>query len=208
MIKYPTLFLACAATGYVLLVLVFLHFVRKDLSVLSSPISEYAIGPYGRWMTSALWMWCIAGIALAIGVQFSLKHSTLVLLCTALLLVFGVGLAIAAVFPMDESFQQEGHLEFNKLSMTGKMHISGASLSAICFPIAAVLLSVCFREGGLSQQVQVFALEIAAVCLIATIVSFVVFKASYHYFGIAQRSFVAADLAWLILAAIALLAKN
>lgn len=193
-------------TLYVASVLVFLHLFRRDLDVLSSPISEYAIGSHGRWMTSALWVWCGASVAIAVGILATLERSISVLLGTGLLAVFGVGLAIAAVFQMDVPFPPQGGMRPSQFSRRGLLHIMAATLSTVCLPIAALILSAGFGASKRWQPAQAPALALAYVCLATTIAFFVVSTVSVRHFGIAQRVFVAADLLWLT--AVALMELN
>jgi hypothetical protein len=197
---------AVAASGafYVAAVLMFIHFVRKDLNVVSSPISEYAIGAYGRWMTSALWVWCLAALVFAVGINLTAEPSAYVLLGTAALIAFSLSLATAAHFPMDVPFPPE-RLHPSSFSAAGLLHISGASVATLCFPVAAMVFSSGVATEEQLKQVRFIALPIAAVCSITTATFFVVSMVSIQYFGILQRIFVAADLLWICVVAIALI---
>jgi hypothetical protein len=44
-----------------------LHFLRPDLNPISTPTSEYAVGPYGFLMTSAFFGMSLGSFALVIG---------------------------------------------------------------------------------------------------------------------------------------------
>ena len=45
--------IALVGVAYFAVIIVVLHFLRPDLNPISSPTSEYAVGPYGFLMTSA-----------------------------------------------------------------------------------------------------------------------------------------------------------
>ena len=111
-----------------------LHFLRREVGPISSPISEYAIGKHGVWMKSALGAWSISGFAFLFSQYLRQPESPAKYSFAALLLLFALGLAVAAVFPMDLPFPPEGGLLNRRaISGPGQLHLTGASLATICF---------------------------------------------------------------------------
>ena len=66
-----TAMVALVGIAYFALIIVALHFLRPDLNPLSTPTSEYAVGPYGFLMTSAFFSMSLASFALVIGLWVS-----------------------------------------------------------------------------------------------------------------------------------------
>ena len=58
---------ALVGIAYFTLIIVVLHLLRPDLNPLSTPTSEYAVGPYGFLMTSAFFSMSLGSFALVIG---------------------------------------------------------------------------------------------------------------------------------------------
>lgn len=194
--------IAIAGIIYVAIALGMLHFLRRDLSVISSPISEYAIGRHGRLMTSVLWVWAIASVALVCALLQRLPFSTYLIVASILLVIFATGLIIAAVFRMDVPFPPE-RMHPSAFSHCGLIHISSASVATMCFPVAAVLLSWAIRDHN--PQFGHATLVVAMSSVTITSGFFAISLASIRYFGIAQRSLVCTDLLWLFIVAIVLL---
>lgn len=202
--KAFTFAVTIAGVLYFISVLVFLHVVRKDTNPWSSPISEYVIGAHGRWMTSVLWVWCISSIVFAVGIYTAMEQSASVILGTVLLIIFGLGLAFAAQFRMDVPFPPK-RFHPSEFSTAGLLHISGATVSSICFPVAAIIISLGLGKDERWPHLRTTFFVMAMVCGCATAVFFMV---KIQYFGIAQRVFVATDLMWQVSVAVAFLADR
>jgi hypothetical protein len=132
--------------SYVLVATVAVHFLRPDLDPLSSPISQYAVGPYGELMTSALLIWGLASLLFAVRLRSSVIPSGWLWGGLLLLVVFAVGLVSAGIFPMDVPFPPKN---FSPKSFTtvGLIHVLSATIASVCFPFAARLLSKSFEKG-------------------------------------------------------------
>jgi MFS family permease len=134
---------AMAGLSYVLLALVALHVLRPDLNPISSPISEYAIGPNGLLFTSALLTWGGASLVLAFGLHWGVAPSGQSPTGLVLLVVFGVGLIVAGIFPMDVPFPPEDFSP-ERFTAAGATHIISATIATVSIPLAALLLSKGF----------------------------------------------------------------
>jgi len=183
---------ALAALASVVTVLAALHGLRPDVDVLVQPISAYARGPYSGMFAAALAVW--GGSAWLIEAALWRRASRL---DRALLTLFGAGLVVAAVFPMDVPFPPD-EWTVKRLSCSGVVHITAASVSSLVFPVVAVRLSPRLGAArGLRITAAFSAVAAAAVFSLPFI--------DVRYFGLAQRAFAALVLAWLIRASASLL---
>ena len=90
---------------YFALVIVAMHFIRPDINPIERPTSKYAVGPFGYLMTSAFLSLSVGTWALVLGLRRDLRHSSPFRIGTTFLALWGVGLLVAATFPIDP----EGH---------------------------------------------------------------------------------------------------
>jgi hypothetical protein len=195
--------IAIIGISSVLVEIVAVHFLRPDLDPLASPISQYAIGPYGAFMTSALLIWGLASLLLAVGLHRRVRPSGWLGGGFLLLVVFAVGLVSTSIFPMDVPFPPEN---FSPKSFTavGFIHVLSATIASVCFPFAALLLAKSFQK---DERWQVFhrpAYVLAWVNLAACMSFFIISGVSIELFGIAQKIFAVLALIWLLLTAIQL----
>jgi hypothetical protein len=187
----------------VLVAVVAVYLLRPDLDPLSSPISQYAIGPYGAFMTSALLTWGLASLLLAVGLHRSIRPSGWLWGGLLLLAVFAVGLVSAGIFPMDVPFPPANFSPKN-FTAVGLIHVLSATIASVCFPFAVLLLAKSFRK---DERWQVFhrpAYVLALVNSAACVSFFMISGVAIELFGIAQKIFAMFALAWLLLTAIQL----
>jgi hypothetical protein len=202
----PTLLLSTVAAvgfAYALVVTVAMHFLRPDLSPVSSPISEYAVGPDGFLFATALFLWGAAALVLAAGIRRGVGPPGPSRIGLALLGVFGVGLIVASFFPMDVPFPPK---DFSPGSVTasGVTHVLSATVATFVFPIAALLLSRGFAKDVNGRPFRLPEQALALASAAAVVALFVTSAVDIHFFGIAQRVVAALVLAWQLLAAIGL----
>ena len=93
--------IAIAAIAYFAVIIVILHFLRPDLDPISRPTSEYAVGDYSYLMTSAFFSMSFASFALAIGLHRGVAQPVLSRIGLGLLGLWGVGVLVAMLFPID-----------------------------------------------------------------------------------------------------------
>src|SRR5918993_3174567 len=87
------------ALTFTTVVLVAMHTVRRDVDPVMQPLSAYALGPAGEWMSAALCTWGLSGWLLPLMLPYGSPRAARLLLW-----VFGAGLMVSAVFPMDVPF--------------------------------------------------------------------------------------------------------
>jgi MFS family permease len=186
--------------SYALVVVVAVHFLRPDLDPFSSPISRYAVGPYGAFMTSALLLWGLTSLLLTVGLHRSVTPSGWLWGGLLLLVVFAVGLVGAGFFPMDVPFPPEN---FSPTSFTaaGLIHVLSATVASVCFPFAALLLTKSFQQDERWRVFHRVAYVLAVANLAACVSFFIVSAVSIGLFGIAQKIFAVFALIWLLLTA-------
>ena len=195
--------MAIAGIMYVLAATVAMHLLRPDLPVLSSPISQYAIGRYGELFTLALLVWGISSLILAIELYRSVLPSIRSRIGIFLLVVFGTGLIIASKFPMDAHFPPR-NFRPESFTATGLTHICSATIASVCFPFAALCLSNGFKKEGRCRSFQPLARILAFSTLAALAGFFIIFVVIIRLFGIGQRVLAALVLLWMLLTAIRL----
>jgi hypothetical protein len=193
--------MAIIGISYVLVAVVAVHFLRPDLDPLASPISQYAVGPYGIIMTSALLIWGLVSLRLAVALHRSVRPSRWLGRGLLLLVVFAIGLVSTSIFAMDIPFPPE---RFSPTTFTavGLIHVLSATIASVCFPFAALLLAKSFQK---DERWQVFhrpAYVLALANLVACASFFIVSAVSIELFGIAQKIFAVLALVWLLLTAI------
>lgn len=189
-----TLTLALVFTLYTAAALVAMHVIQRDVDPLLQPISAYALGRGGFFFSIALTAWGASGWLLAAALANRGPR-----LAQSLLWVFGAGLMIAAVFPMDVPFPPTSWT-IRALSWRGIVHIIGASLSSLSFPVAALILAPSFPDARFLRTIAVAsALAVAAVFLLPFV--------DVRWFGFAQRAMAANVLAWLVLVELSLMRR-
>ena len=193
--------LAAAGIVYVLTVMVALHFLRPDLSPVSSPISEYAVGPGGALGTSALLIWGVASLVQAAGLCKILGPSWRSRTGLALFAVFGIGLIITSFFPMDVPFPP-ADFPPGTYSPAGITHILSATVACTCFPVAALLLAQEFAKDQRWRPVRRLSQALALASLAALAGLFMVSGVEIGFFGIAQRALAGLALLWQLLVAV------
>ncbi|HZY86665.1 MAG TPA: DUF998 domain-containing protein [Gemmataceae bacterium] len=183
------------AYAYVLCAVIVSTFLRPDYDFLSSPISMYAIGPYGLLTTTALFVWGAASLVLAVGLYLGLAPRARSSVGLVLLAVFGVGLVVTSLIPMDVPYRP-----FHFTS-TGAVHVFFASLSTACFPPAALLVAWSVRLDARWQAIHTHLVRLAGACFVVAPV--VVFTGNFYLpvFGLVQKAYAVLALSWLLLVA-------
>ena len=136
---HDAVFAARAAIGsgaLALLALVAVHLLKRDLDPSRTMISRYALGPYGWLMALCFAAWAAASLFL-FGALTVLGTSTLGRIGLILLLVAGISLVLAAVFPMDPVGTPR-----TAISLSGKMHGLAFSIGLPCLVVAPLILSL------------------------------------------------------------------
>lgn len=174
------------AASYAMATIVLIHLLRPDDDPLASPISQYAVGRFGDFMTAALLVWGLAGWALAAALSRRPSAPAPSRVALGLWIAFGAGLVLASFVPVDVPY------DMWHMSPTGKVHVFGASVSTFTAPIAALL--VTDRSARRSRAL--------AWVLLATMPT--VFLSAMFFpgvFGLAQKIYALLVLTWMVLMA-------
>lgn len=164
-------------------IVVALHVLRPDVNPWIQPLSAYGSGHHRGWFISALIVWAAMGMLVSMHLPHDVHPVARVMWWT-----FAGGLITAAAFPMDVPFPP-AEWTLGALSVTGIIHVTGASLATAAFPIAALISA---RLAG-RRSLRVIAAVSGAAALSVFVTPFV----DVRFFGIAQRVLAAAILGWL-----------
>jgi hypothetical protein len=186
------------ATAYAIAAIIGVHFLPRVDDPLSSPISQYAVGRFGFVMTAALYLWGIAGWALAVGLSRGVSPPVRSRAGLVLLVVFGAGLVVASCFPMDVPFRPRDP------TPTGAIHLFAASVSTLLFPFAALLWARSFRSDEPWLPFYPFAHRLGLVLLVAMPIVFAIGQFYFALFGLVQKIYGLLVLAWIMASAIRL----
>ena len=115
-----------------------LHFLSPEFDPIQRPTSEYAVGPYGYLMTLAFVAISVSTWALIIGLSRDLGEPARSRLGLALLGVFGIGVLVAATFPID--------LEDAPQTLAGTIHSINGPVAFLSLVIGSNLVSRKLRH--------------------------------------------------------------
>jgi hypothetical protein len=128
------------AAALALIALAALHILKPDLDPSRTMISQYALGPYG-WIMAL----CFAAFAAASACLFAALiadvPSILGRIGLVVLLAASVGLAMAAMYPMDPVSTATAQMSF-----TGRMHGVSFMIGVPGMVLAVLLLSIALRK--------------------------------------------------------------
>jgi Protein of unknown function (DUF998) len=184
-----------------LIALAALHVLRPDLHPPSHMMSEYAVGAHGWVMTV-----CFAAFAASSASLFvaSAAHVRGLVgrIGLAFLLLAVTGLAMAAIFPMDPASTAR-----EAMSSSGRMHGVSFMIGVPGEILAAMLLTLALRKqtprwAGLLVAFAVMVWLSLGVMIVAFVVAAPQPGTVPHgFFGIPNRTFMAAYAGWLMVAA-------
>ena len=177
-------------TAYFVVVIAAMHFLRPDISAVQRPTSEYAVGSFGYLMTSAFVSLSLGSWALVIGLHRDLWRPGIHQVGLMLLGVWGVGLLIAAVFPID--------LEGAPKTLAGTIHSINGPLTFLSLVVGVNLVSRGFRQHANWRPIYRFA-SVLALLMIPVFVAGGVAAARESGAGIAQRILIVTFAAWFLI---------
>lgn len=170
-----TVALGAAVASLVLLVA--LHIVRPEIAVLTSVVSQYAVGPFG-WMMALVFATlaasCFALLVVLLGERLSVGGR----IGTWLLLAASVGLVLAAVFPLGQPLHEVA-------SMIGNLSL----------PVAMLLVGIALTPRSSGQLVLSHLPWVGVVLMMSTLFLLP------GVVGLANRFVVLAYIAWLLVVA-------
>jgi hypothetical protein len=184
---------AIAAIVYFVVVILALHFLRPDLDPIRQPTSQYAVGPYGFLMTSAFFSMSIASFALVIGLYQSVSQPALSRVGLTLLGLWGVGVLIAMLFPIDP--------EGSPQTIAGTIHRINGPLSFLYATLGTTLLSGRFKQDEAWRSLYRPAVILSLVIVATFIAGGVSIATDSGLAGLTQRIDLAALVTWILLTA-------
>ena len=194
--KYSNLgAVAMVGTSYFLVVIVAMHFLSPDISPVDRPTSEYATGPFGYLMTSGFVALGVATWSLIVGLWRDLPYSGIHRIGLIALGVFGVGVLVAAIFPIDP----EGAAS----TTAGTVHRFNGPIAFLGLTVGANLTTGGFREAARWRSVFRSA-SVLALLLIPLFIAGGVTNALEVGAGIAQRIFIVTFTTWYLVVAMRL----
>jgi hypothetical protein len=182
-----------SGTAFFILAVVALHFLRPDYNPASRFISEFAVGPYGWLMTIAFFALGLASVAIAFGIQKSLPPSWTGRIGTTLLGVFGAGVFIAGIFPID--------VQGGPTTTTGAVHMGVSLLSFVTVIVGIFVNSRAFARDPPWKSYGRLSAALGVATVATFIGLFVSVSSGSAWVGAAQRIFVGVFLLWLLLTA-------
>ena len=186
--------IAIAGFVYYLVAVAALHFLRPELDPVKQHISQYAIGPYGWTLTSALYALGLASVALAVGLRQSLSPSGMGRAGVILLALFGVSIVVVGIFPTNA--------EGAPSTTSGLVHSFAFVLACFCLIPALILLPLQFRQDDRWRSFTLPSMTLALLVL-ATFIGFIAASGT-EITGLSQRVFVGSFMVWLLTAAVRL----
>ncbi len=187
--------LGLVAIAYFVAIIVVLHFLRPEQDALRRPTSDYAVGPYGWLMTSALLGMALACLSLAAGLYRGVSEPARSRLGLALIGgVWVVGLLIAATFPID--------LEGAPRTTSGTIHQINGPLGFLSLTIGVLLISLGFRHDEKWSALHRPTLVLALAMLALSIVNGASIRLGFGYPGLGQRILLAIFVTWFVLTAV------
>jgi hypothetical protein len=171
-----------------------LHFV-SDIDPIQRPTSEYAVGPAGYLMTLAFVALSVSTWALVMGLGRDLSEPARSRLGLGLLGVFGIGVLVAAIFPIDpEGAPQTLH---------GTIHSINGPLTFLSLVVGTNQVSRKLKHDERWQPIHRFA-SVLALIMIPEFIAGGMAAARETGAGIAQRLLVVTFAVWFLLMAMRL----
>ncbi|HKZ24191.1 MAG TPA: DUF998 domain-containing protein [Acidimicrobiia bacterium] len=186
---------AILGTAYFVVIIAALHFLSPDFNPIERPTSEYAVGPFGYLMTSAFVALSLSTWALVLGLRRDLSRPAQSRLGLGLLRVWGIGLLVAATFPID--------LDGAPQTLAGTIHSINGPLTFLSLIVATNLVSRRFKHDVRWLPIHRFA-SVLALIMIAEFVAGGVAAARETGAGIAQRILIVTFSTWFVLTALRL----
>jgi len=174
---------ACFVASVLLLPLI------SEYTLAGDYISELAIGRFGFVQTIAFLALGVGSLALAAGIRRATRGSWGSLVGSVLFGLFGVGVLVDALFPIDLGGMQPQ-------TVVGTVHILAALVAFVCAVLGMFVLTRTFKRDARWASYWRSSLVLALVALAAFFL-----PSEGEWAGIFQRIFVGVIIAWMVLAA-------
>lgn len=182
---------AALGTAYFVVVIAALHFLRPDINPVERPTSEYAVGPFGYLMTSAFVSLSLGTWALVVGLHRDLPRSRLHRVGLGFLGAWGIGLLVAATFPID--------VDGAPRTVAGTIHRIDGPLTFLSLVVGTNLVSRGLKQDVRWRPIYWFASALALLMIAEFIASGLM--AARGSGGIAQRALIVTFVPWFLLTA-------
>lgn len=186
---------AIVGTASFVALIVALHFLSPDFNPIERPTSEYAKGPFGYLMTLAFVSLSLSTWALVIGLRRDLSGPAQSRVGLGFLGVFGIGLLVAATFPID--------LDGAPQTLAGTIHAINGPLTFLSLILGTNLVSRGFKRDVGWRPIHRFA-SVLALIMIVEFVAGGLAAAVETGAGIAQRLLIVTFATWFVLTALRL----
>lgn len=175
--------------GYFFVSLVALHFLRTEYNPLSQTVSQYAVGPYGYFMTAAFYALGVGVLALALGLLQSVSPPPRI--GSSLLGVAAMAVVFVGIFPVDRGFEAMPATEY--------VHDTALMIGFLSTLGAMITLSGRFAQDARWRSMG----RISMALSFAAVIEFVVFIGLRNtlWIGVIQRAAIATILLWQFIAA-------
>lgn len=176
--------------------------LQPDFDPGSTFVSDLALGPLGLLMTASFWLHGVAILALAVGLHQGVVRTRSHRLAVVLLGIGGAGVVLLGFFPTDPGLHPH--------TLSGRMHITIASLAFTSLAVAFVLFVRAFRDDPHWDSHRWWAPSLALAVLIALALfgavllaaRFDLSKWAANWVGAAERILIGFDLAWVFVASL------
>jgi uncharacterized membrane protein YozB (DUF420 family) len=185
--------IALIGISYFVVVIVALHFLRDDLSPMSNPTSQYAVGRYGFLMTTAFFSMSVASFSLLIGLYKRISKPAQSSIGLTLLGIWAVGVLVAMLFPLNP--------EGTEATTTSVIHRINGPLVFLSLSIGAILVSRSFRRDKNWRPFYPTALTLSFTMLLFFIITGINVALKSGFEGLCQRVFLVVFSTWFILTA-------
>lgn len=176
------------------------HIIDRRYNPIRDYMSDYVVGPAGWLFTIGIFAAALGGFALSAGLWRVLRPPARPVAGIALIALFAAGYALLGLFPTD--ILAPGELP---TTMSGTLHIIGALIGWVSFPLGSFLTSRQFRHYPILAGSGRTALTLSYLA-IATFTIFLVVEAlGLPVVGLLEKTFIAFRELWLLLVGFALL---
>lgn len=166
-------------------IVIFLHFLRPDKNMLTSFVSEYAVGKDSWLMTIAFFALAIASTLLLMGLML---HDYASSTGKITLGIFCVGIFLAAIFPTDvPAFPQ---------TTVGLIHAFAALIALLNLGISMIAWGISFKKNNDLKRFASLSVLWGAISLILLIIHI---ASPISIRGLTQRILLTWNISWLFL---------
>ncbi len=185
--KYTKTIALISLFGFILFLLIVfsLHFLRPDKNMLTSFVSEYAIGNYSWLLTISYNVLATSTALLLTGLLLNIRATKKNIITLG---IFCLGILLASIFKTDIPLMQT--------TLHGLIHALAALIALICVGISMILWSSVFKKNQNWKSLSKPSLFFGVISLGLFIVHF---ASPLAIKGLTQRILLLWDISWLLL---------